>query len=128
MQENQRERRTESGEPRNLPNWLRLAWMRARKNKGHAHGVSGWAISQEINGFLTADLDHWGSSRIAGSVCFVTEPYSPAEIVLSDMNWLAAVVGGYAYVEDDTWHGFGTIRGIVSPSPIIINSRSRPMS
>lgn len=63
-------------------------------------------------------LDHYGSATIQGQDCFVNEPYGPAEKALADMERLAGIVGGFAYVTKNSEHGNGTVRAILSPSKL----------
>jgi uncharacterized protein (TIGR02996 family) len=81
-----------------LPNWLRLAWVGNRPPGGRQRYGSraGWAVSLEIEEWLhgirhvfEGRLDHWGSTRVAGLLCFVNEPYSRPEAALDFLRPLA---------------------------------------
>jgi uncharacterized protein (TIGR02996 family) len=104
-----------------LPNWLRLAWLRGvPSGEGRGRLTAGWAVAMEMDRrFETtryaAALDHWGSTTVAGRLCFVNEPYQYAADVLAQCRTLASLVGGVAaYARQSDW-GHGTVRGLVFP-------------
>jgi uncharacterized protein (TIGR02996 family) len=81
-----------------LPNWLRLAWARNRPGGARAsyRTAAAWAVSIEIEDWLQGlrpgwegCLDHWGSTRVAGHLCLVNEPYSSEEAALAFLRPLA---------------------------------------
>jgi hypothetical protein len=103
-----------------VPNWLRLAWLRARPGQRHYRGgTAGWEVFTEVNEVLTAaghpGLDHWGSTQVGGKLCFVTEPYQDVPTVAAEMQYLASIVGGTPTASRESDWGHGTVRGLLVP-------------
>jgi uncharacterized protein (TIGR02996 family) len=90
-----------------LPNWLRLAWVRNRPDGYGSHYYRGYratsaasSVVMEITDWLQAPrqnlggrLDHWGSTQVAGYLCFVNEPYSSEDVALAFLRPLADHLG-----------------------------------
>jgi hypothetical protein len=104
------------------PNWLRLAWFRARKRLDDPHvrrnvcgrwGTKGWAVVMEVECWLGAVaghqhpfvyLDHWGRTVVAGRLCLVNEPYHGPDVALAHLRPLAELLGcPLAYANRSAW-------------------------
>lgn len=84
-----------------LTEWVRLAWLRNRPadlDRSRLHSRCRWHVYLDLEGWLNdqgqPDLDHWGSTEIAGITCLVSEPYLDFEDGLQALRPLAQVVGG----------------------------------
>lgn len=118
--------------PEHLPNWLRLAWIRSRLRTERRDGVaqSGWAVAMEISDWLKHvgawPLDHWGSTEIDGSVCFVSELYCELDDGPELFRELAVRTGCvYAYSRQ-SYHGNGTVRALLFPPPAPVVASPAP--
>jgi hypothetical protein len=107
-----------------VPNWLRLGWIRKRHGlpdvPRHWHPpTDGHGVGQEIGAWIERNhggnyLDHWGTTKIGGRVCFVTEPYANLIDAVAALTPLADLLG--CRMETGvSLHGFGTVRVILFP-------------
>ena len=117
-----------------FPDWLRLAWLRNRPadaEKGW-HTTARWQVCDEIVAWLrraneyVGGLDHWGTTRLGGQLCFVNEPYVSLDSLRRWMRPLADHLRALLVVTDQSaWNPGRTMRALLFPVASKPKSRRR---
>jgi hypothetical protein len=82
--------------------------------------------TRHLGGVYLPSLDHWGSTRLAGHLCFVNEPYArPAAAVLG-LSVIADIAGGVVGCGHTSAWGHGTVRVLLFPPEALTGQTSRP--
>jgi hypothetical protein len=84
-----------------IPNWLRLAWLRTRPSGRRIFNgrTSGYAVLTDIDAWLGQvpdeywHLDHHGTTVVGGLPCFASEPYRDLPTAWRQAKALAGAVG-----------------------------------
>jgi hypothetical protein len=135
---------TPVGRPQEIPNWLRLGWLAARRRDGIAHEAwfrrrlrgadagpepprlrgpyiqSGQEVWQDINRWLGDQragwsLDHEGSTVVGGLTGFASEPYATLKDAQAQAALLAGRAGCVGVGLRESHHGSGTVRVLLLP-------------
>lgn len=111
-----------------VPNWLRLRCLKRFGTNGGR--TDGWSVLENAIAKVEAGaagcyisnwLDHWGSTKIDGEVCFVSEPYSnwpPEREDFEIPHRLALAVNARLLaIPESAWYPRSTIRLLFKPNP-----------
>jgi hypothetical protein len=110
-----------------VPNWLRLAWLRARRGDADRRWrglTSGWGVLMDVDEWLGRQsgthywrLDHHGGTTVGGLACFASEPYADLGAAREQARCLAAKAGCVGVgLPQGQWHR-GTVRVLLLPVP-----------
>jgi hypothetical protein len=112
--------------PAHLPDWLRRAWLRARRgdnDRPRPRHTAGWAVTNDMDYWLARGpcpwwrLDHHGSVIMGGLLCFASEPYATHETARLQAAALAGKAGCVGVgLPQGAWHR-GTVRVLLLPGP-----------
>jgi hypothetical protein len=114
------------------PEWLRRAWLRARKADARTRRDSwrnariGWGVLMDMEAWLAGQaerqgrywqLDHHGSTLVGGLECFANEPYADLETARAQAQVLAAKAGCVGVGLAEGHWARGTVRVLLLPIP-----------
>jgi hypothetical protein len=109
-----------------LPDWLRRAWLRARRgdaDRPWPRYTAGWAVTNDMEHWLARPpyswwcLDHHGSVVVSGLLCFASEPYATHETARLQAAALTGKAGCVGVgLPQGAWHR-RTVRVLLLPGP-----------
>jgi hypothetical protein len=113
------------------PDWLRHAWLKARRAepsdpqgpRGGWRGLAaGWAVLMDMDEWLSGQrpshywrLDHHGSTVVGGLPCFASEPYATLETAREQAKLLAGKAGCVGVGLGEGHWARGTVRVLLLP-------------
>lgn len=86
-----------------VPNWFRVALMKAFPGKMRWQSTVGENVLWAVAGNGAEWLDHWGSTKFADKVMFVSEPYHFTEVDANHVAAIAKAIGCDWYVDSNSW-------------------------